>query len=291
MNNNRSSYERLDPKAKFEVGILALTEFLLRATQNTPSLIVVDNASRLDEGSRAILETVAAKMDTLPLGMIVISRETWEELLPLNVPKHIKLKTLQLQGLKREEAKGLAEEILWEPVDNTLLRDLYRRTKGNPLFVIELVQHLKQINALDFSEQGWKLSKDAPELPSTTNILLTSRLDRLPRDLRRVVSIASIFGEEFSAEALRKMVKMADKHLELGEKLGLWVREKDTFKFINTLLRDVAYELQLSTEKQKLHLSAGKTLEELYGEDPYYYYQIGMHYIQGGAKGQSKKIP
>ncbi len=34
MNNSRSSYERLDPKAKFEVGILALTEFLLRATQN-----------------------------------------------------------------------------------------------------------------------------------------------------------------------------------------------------------------------------------------------------------------
>ncbi len=111
--------------------------------------------------------------------------------------------SVNLQPLTRDETDALARELLSDadPAEATLL-ELYDRSGGNPLFLIELVA---------LTEAG-----GGADLPDTLRTLIAARLDQLTLAQRQLLENAAARGRQL-ADGLRRM---SNKHPLIGDVRG-----------------------------------------------------------------------
>ena len=88
-----------------------------------------------------------------------------------------------------------------------LAQILYRRSEGNPLFLMTLVQELVQSEVLVQADDGlWAMLGDGAGLetwtPESVQQVLTRQQDRLESEEHRVLEAASLAGLEFSAASV-----------------------------------------------------------------------------------------
>ena len=85
------------------------------------------------------------------------------------------------------------------------LADLvYRRTEGNALFMVNIVEHLVQQGLVTRREGQWTLREgaEATNLPEGLRQLLVRRIEALPSEAQRMLEAASITGETFAVAAV-----------------------------------------------------------------------------------------
>ncbi len=180
-----------------------------------------------------------------------------------------------------------------ERVSDTLVRHVTRVTKGNPLFVEEVVAQLVRDEALEHAATGWTLRGDVGALPvpSSLQSVLDARLDALDQAEREVLERASIIGEVFYEAALETLLppeRSGNTQLLLrGLAKGGLIQPTTTdlagetaFKFHHVLLRDVA-ELRLrKSDSAYLHERFAQWLEARSGAAPELAEIIGFHLEQ-----------
>ena len=86
---------------------------------------------------------------------------------------------------------------------------MFWRTKGHPLFTIELLRTLQEQGDLVLDKNGrWQvtsaLSWDA--LPARVEAVIAQRVGRLSDELRQVLTVASVEGENFTAEIVGRVL-------------------------------------------------------------------------------------
>src|SRR5260370_35278911 len=81
------------------------------------------------------------------------------------------------------------------PLDG-LKRLLIDRTDGNPFFLEESVQTLVETKALVGEPGRYRLTApiQAIQVPASVQAILASRIDRLPRDAKRLLQAAAAIG-------------------------------------------------------------------------------------------------
>jgi tetratricopeptide (TPR) repeat protein len=160
----------------------------------------------------------------------------------------------------------------------------FRHTRGHPLFTIELLRSME--------ERGWLGENEAGELvevseidwetvPGRVDAVVEERVGRLPSQLRDTVRLASVEGEEFTAEVAarvqdldpRELVHLLSNELEKRHHL---VRAKGISRLNGTRLSHYAFQHILfqrhlyseldDVERAFLHDAVGTALEELYGD-------------------------
>ena len=180
-----------------------------------------------------------------------------------------------------------------ERVSDTLVRHVTRVTKGNPLFVEEVVAQLVRDEALEHAATGWALRGDVGALPvpSSLQSVLDARLDALDQAEREVLERASIIGEVFYEAALEALLaperrpntQMLLQGLAEGgliEPTATDLSGETAFKFHHVLLRDVA-ELRLrKSDCAYLHERFAQWLEARSGTAPDLSEIIGYHLEQ-----------
>jgi len=88
---------------------------------------------------------------------------------------------------------------------------LYQRTGGHALFTVELLRGLQERgDLLQDSEGRWMAgpSLDWDALPERVEAVIAERIERLPRELQELLSMASVEGEEFHAEVAARALRM-----------------------------------------------------------------------------------
>ncbi len=86
---------------------------------------------------------------------------------------------------------------------------LARHTGGNPLFTIEMLQALQERDDLVQGETGqWVAREDLDwdVLPARVEAVIAERVQHLPPQARRLLSVASVAGETFVAEIVARAV-------------------------------------------------------------------------------------
>jgi predicted ATPase len=86
---------------------------------------------------------------------------------------------------------------------------LYRHTGGHPLFTIELLRGLQERGDLTRDEAGRWIEGPALDwatLPPRVEAVIAERISRLPKDWQATLAVASVEGEEFTAEAVARVV-------------------------------------------------------------------------------------
>jgi DNA-binding SARP family transcriptional activator/predicted ATPase len=159
---------------------------------------------------------------------------------------------------------------------------LYQQTGGHPLFTIELLRDLQERGALARDDEGlWVAAPnlDWSNLPARVEGAIGERIERLDARLREVLQVASVEGEEFTAEVVARVVgadkqtivrqlsRELDQAHHLVRALGVHRNEEvrlSRYRFQHILIQRYLYNNLDAVEQVYQHEAVGHALEELY---------------------------
>src|SRR5262249_36998659 len=141
----------------------------------------------------------------------------------------------------------LVDALAGDDAEGASVRDrIAEIAEGNPLYAEQLLSYVSEGAALD-------------SVPATLELLLASRLERLPAAERRLLQCAAVIGRAFGRSLLAAVEPPAvESELDAGltslVQRGLLHPDGDGgLRFHHVLLRDVAYASLPKTERAELH--------------------------------------
>jgi tetratricopeptide (TPR) repeat protein len=180
------------------------------------------------------------------------------------------------------------------------LRELIlNRAGGNPLFVEEFTHNLLEKGLIDRKGHQFVLTCSVSDIqvPDSIQGIITSRIDRIEENLKRVIQVASVIGREFALRILQTIMGMRE---ELKSHLlnlqGLeFISEKRLFPeleyiFKHALIQEVAYNSLLQKRRKEIHEKIGTAIETLYPDRLEAYYELlAYHYTRSERKEKALK--
>jgi predicted ATPase len=202
---------------------------------------------------------------------------------------------LKMHGQCREVALGRLHEAAVGaylarrfPGAGTLVelgRAIHRRTGGNPLFVVSVVDDLVRRGVLIERAGRWAVGGRSPRvdvaMPEDVRRMIEHELDRVRPRERRLLDAGSVAGAEFSAAAVAaalpasldavergcaELVRRASFLTALGSEAWPDGTIAGRFGFRHALYRDVVYESVPMGRRAELHRRIGLRLEAGAGE-------------------------
>ncbi|MCD4686242.1 MAG: AAA family ATPase, partial [Anaerolineae bacterium] len=222
----------------------SIIEFLRAYANETPILIVIDDAHRADVPTMNILRRVLDEIRKARL-MILINHEPTEA---LELPIRRKVNVIELE--EAETAQMAARFLGVQDIGPYLRQFIWQRTNGRPLFIESLLRLLNDDDHLMVSAQRAELKADAKidTLPDNVRTLIISQIDHLSPEARALLQVASVLGDGFTAEILIALSDDVNEiHLEtlLGEMIYREIIEPlpdDTYRFRHGLTQTTVYE-------------------------------------------------
>ena len=171
---------------------------------------------------------------------------------------------------------------------------LLAATEGNPLFTKELVRSLLDSGGIARDDSGTLnlsgatgISSDA--LPETIQQAVEARIERLPEDVRDVLSIASVLGKTFEfrdLESVAQDAKGLDEAIDRLVREGLLEEEResrgDRLAFASGIVRDVLYGALSRRKRRTLHRAYADLLEKRHqGRLDRLYPELVHHFSEG----------
>jgi DNA-binding SARP family transcriptional activator/tetratricopeptide (TPR) repeat protein len=188
----------------------------------------------------------------------------------------------------------------------TFRKALYQRTAGHPLFTIELLRAMRERGYLILDTNGcWR---EGPELdwqlmPARVEAVIEARIQQLEPKDQELLSVASVEGEQFTAQVLAQVQNLEEGPLLrlLAQELGTHhrlVQEQETYQrdnraiirfgFRHTLFREYLYKRLSSGERNFLHGAVAAAIETIYAPDlETMSMQLAQHYDKAGDDGRA----
>jgi adenylate cyclase len=184
---------------------------------------------------------------------------------------------------------------------------LYHHTGGNPLFTIELLRDMQERGDIVRDGQGrWieQPSLNWSMLPPRVEGVIQERIGRLEDELCEALTVASVEGEDFTAEVVASVQQatargfirqlsgaLAKRHrlvsargihrLESGQRLSL-------YRFQHNLFQTYLYNSLDEVERAVLHEDVGNVLEELYGNQvDEITVQLAWHFVEADLRDKA----
>jgi tetratricopeptide (TPR) repeat protein len=163
---------------------------------------------------------------------------------------------------------------------------LLQHTAGHPLFTIELLRSLQERGDLRHDEAGFWSERESlswDRLPARVEAVIAERIDRLPLDLRQILEVGSVEGEEFTAEVTAEVLSVEEGMLvrQLSDQLDRTHRlvaatqslrldgqRISRYRFQNHLFQTFLYDSLDNVERTFFHERVGLTLERFYQAQP-----------------------
>jgi eukaryotic-like serine/threonine-protein kinase len=277
------------------------TATLLRnASRRRPLVIVLDDLHAADEPSLLLLQFLAPQLTETRVLLFGMYRETELEgdhpLRPAlsefaRAPATV---TLSLGGLARDDVPQLIEQISGTHPAEAVSDAIYGETEGNPLFVVEVVRLLVAEGTLDDVGEG-RLRRVT--LPAGVREVIDRRLRRLSEDSRRILTLASVFGREFTLDLLAAVSDVPTEALldRLDDALtaSLVTQAPATFgrlRFSHALVREGLYDELSQLRRIQLHRRAGEALEGIYAANPDpHLAELAHHFFMAAPAGDLDK--
>lgn len=174
-----------------------------------------------------------------------------------------------------------------------LVAKMYEATEGNPFFTKELVRSLLDSGGISKDQTGaWNLGAGAElstgELPATIQQAVEKRVERLPEQLREILSLAAVVGKSFDVRDLEALAGDRDVEDAIDRLVeeGLLEEEResrgDRLTFASGVVRDVLYGAISRRKRRSLHRKYAEEIEKRHGGRlERVYPQLVHHFSQG----------
>jgi tetratricopeptide (TPR) repeat protein/KaiC/GvpD/RAD55 family RecA-like ATPase len=282
----------------------AVSQLVTNISRETPLLVVLDDLQWTDPSSLLLLHYLARDVQKTPLLLLGAYRSTdidfkhpltpvLAELKRERLPQSVSLKRMSL-----EDTSEMIRQILeQDDIPPEFCGLVYDKTRGNPFFVEEVIESLKEEGVIYREGNRWKI-KDVSEIefPETVKNVVKARLGRLDDDCQKVLTLASFVGNDFTLEAMCAVTGIEEsKLLELMEELfktGLIkervIRGEGVCSFADILVRDVVYEEVSPLKRKKLHGVVGCALEQIYAKKvDEHLGELASHFLESGNKDKA----
>ena len=227
-----------------------------------PALFIIEDAQWIDAVSESMLAEFLAVIARTPSLVLITSRPEYAGVLT-GVPG---AQSIALEPLGDADTAALLGELLGSDssvAELTVI--LAERSAGNPFFAEEMVRELAQRGVLAGERGGYVRQVDIAEVsvPATVQAAIEARIDRLNTSAKRTLHAASVIGARFGAQLLAALGIDAVLDESLVAELIDQVRLTPTaeYAFRHPLIRAVAYESQLKTDRAELHRRVAAAIE------------------------------
>ncbi|CUS04337.2 putative Adenylate/guanylate cyclase with TPR repeats [Candidatus Promineifilum breve] len=257
-----SLYEQVEPQFRAENTFDGLVALFRAESLRRPLIILLEDIHHLDASSQAFLAHLARHSDGYALGLVATSRGAPAPGWPAaETPLHV----IPVPPLAESAVAELVATVLGTEPPPRLARQLAAETTGNPLFVEQLLLYLHDNGLLEtYLETRDRPDRPNAYLPADVRSLLMAQIDQLPPELKRTAQFASVLGREFDPAVLGAMLSAAgdlDETLATGSRRQIWAPLNNRhYMFHHGLLREVAYEMQLTARRRELHHRAADAL-------------------------------
>ncbi len=251
---------KIDPDARRR-RLTALVNAASLARQ-VPAVYVVEDAHWVDEVSESMLAGFFTVAPQTPSLVLVTYRPEYRGALSRVAGAH----TVALAPLSTSETTALVSELLGpDPSNGALGRTIAERAAGNPFFAEEMVRELAERGVLRGKRAAYVATAETAEVsvPATLQATIAARIDRLDPAAKRTLGAAAVIGSRFSRGLLETLgIEPVLEDLVGGELINqITFTRQPEYVFHHPLIRTVAYEAQLKSDRAELHRRVAAAIE------------------------------
>jgi class 3 adenylate cyclase len=250
----------IDPDARRR-RLTALVNAASLARQ-TPAVYVIEDAHWIDEVSESMLAEFFTVIPQTPSLVLVTYRPEYRGALS----RVAGAQSIALAPLSDSETASLVSELLGrDPSVGEVAIMIAEKAAGNPFFAEEMVRDLAERGVLRGNRSAYELTADAAEVsvPATVQATIAARIDRLDPAAKRTLSAAAVIGSRFSRELLETLgIDPVLESLVGGEFIDqIRFTRQPEYVFHHPLIRTVAYDSQLKSDRAELHRRLAAAIE------------------------------
>jgi class 3 adenylate cyclase/tetratricopeptide (TPR) repeat protein len=250
----------LEPLLRRRVIIDAVQAAVGKVVTGRPTVLLLEDLHWIDGQSETVIEALMSLAASKPLLVLL----TWRtEYTPGWLAK-LDVRRIWLRSLDAASANVLLDSLLGTSNSLDALKvHIIRHTGQIPLFIEEVARQLisRGILTTDAGRFAAKGPWDALEIPPTVQGVIASRIDRLPAEDKALLQLASVVGPRVSPHLLAAVTGMPAAELQsrlwsleildfLEE--SRWLASAE-YVFAHDLIREVAYESILRSQREVLH--------------------------------------
>jgi class 3 adenylate cyclase/tetratricopeptide (TPR) repeat protein len=256
----------------------AWRRFFEAVSDRWPSVLVFEDIQWAEEGLLDFIEHLAEWSRRRPILIVTLARPemmdrrpTWGAGLPNFTALHID--RLPDQAMDQLLA-GLAPDL-----PARAARRIRQRADGVPLYAVEMVRMLLDRSTPAGGAAGSELSKVKHiDIPDSLHALIAARIDGLPTEDRSLLLNAAVLGRRFHLDGLAEIsgigpAKLRTQLRSLVRREMLAIDDeprspgRGQVRFVQEMVRDVAYRTLSRRERRTRHLAAARFLASLDDED------------------------
>jgi adenylate cyclase len=255
-----TSLPAIDPDARRR-RLTALVNATSLASQ-TPAVYVIEDGHWIDEVSESMLADFLTVIPQTPSLVLVTYRPEYRG--PLT--QLAGAQTVALAPLSDSESAALITELLGRhPTVGKIGQTVVERAAGNPFFAEEIIRELAGRGVLRGQPGAYLSTAEAAEVnvPATLQATIAARIDRLPPGAKRTLSAAAVIGSRFNLDLLTQLgVEPVVADLAAAQFIDqIRFTRQPEYVFHHPLIRAVAYESQLKSDRVELHRRIAAAIE------------------------------
>jgi hypothetical protein len=230
--------------------------------RETPALYIIEDVHWIDEVSESLLIDFITVISQTRSLVLVTYRPEYQGALS-RAPD---AQTIALSPLSDPETAALVSQLLGShPSVGELATVTIERAAGNPFFAEEIVRDLAERGVLQGKSGAYISTAEgaAVSVPATLQATIAARIDRLDPKAKRTLSAAAVVGSRFNRDLLETLgIEPVIEDLvraELIDQIG--PTRQPEYVFYHPLIRTVAYESQLKSDRAELHRRIAAAIE------------------------------
>jgi class 3 adenylate cyclase/tetratricopeptide (TPR) repeat protein len=235
------------------------------------AVLLFEDLQWADSGLLDFIDYLLEWVKGLPILIVTLARPELFDRRPTWGAGQRNFTAVDLEPLSTDEMRTLLEGFV-PGLPRDAVDAIVARADGVPLYAVETVRSLLADGRLQRTETGYRPTGElgALAIPDTLRSLIAARLDALDPIDRGMLQDASVLGQSFTFDALAAINTRDD----LDERLRDMVRrqlleveadprspERGQYRFVQELIREVAYGTLAKRQRREKHLAAARRFE------------------------------
>jgi len=247
--------------------------FFERLAADVPVALVFEDLHWADSGMLDFIDYLLEWSRNQPIFILTMARPELLERRPTWGAGKRQFTSLYLEPLPEPAIRELLLGLV-PGLPDAAARAIAARADGIPLYAVETVRMLVADGRLVEEGGAYRPSGDMGDLavPESLTALIASRLDALEPDVRALAQDASVLGQRFTLTGLSAVSGLTGDELErrvdVLVRRDLFNREADPrspelnqYGFVQSLIREVAYNTLARRDRKVRHLAAARFME------------------------------
>jgi len=249
--------------------------FFERLAVSAPVIMVFEDFHHADSGLVAFVEHLMEWSRNVPIAVITLARPEFLERRPGWGAGVRTFSSIHLEPLPPEAMRQLLAGLV-PGLPATAVDSIVARADGVPLYAVETVRMLLAQGRLVLDGGAFRPTGTLDDLavPETLTALISARLDGLDPTDRAIVEDGAVLGQSFTLPGIAALSGID--RAELEPRLLSLVRrellvldadprspERGQYRFVQALIREVAYNTLAKKDRKVRHLAAARYFESL----------------------------